>query len=86
MEGAIDERSWPLRSRGDHFEFVALFATGLAASGKVDLALSSAADAASGAHLAFVAGGILSLVVVALALFVRKPATASTTPSANQEG
>ena len=70
--------------------FVALYATGLAASGKVDLALPSAAAAASGAHLAFVAGGILSLVVIVLALFVRKPAAASATGSptelAHQEG
>jgi len=70
--------------------FVALYATGLTSSGKVDLALPSAAAAASGAHLAFVAGGILSLVVIVLALFVRKPATPSAAGSptelAHQEG
>jgi DHA2 family lincomycin resistance protein-like MFS transporter len=54
--------------------FVALYATGLAATGNVDPELPTAAAAADGAHLAFVAGGILSLVVIALALFVRKPA------------
>jgi DHA2 family lincomycin resistance protein-like MFS transporter len=54
--------------------FVALYATGLAASGNADLALPSAAAAADGAHLAFLTGGALSLVVVALALFIRKPA------------
>jgi DHA2 family lincomycin resistance protein-like MFS transporter len=53
--------------------FVALYATGLAASGNVDSGVPSAAAAAGGAHLAFLAGGILSLVVIALALFVRKP-------------
>jgi len=63
--------------------FVALYATGLAASGNVDLALPSAAAAANGAHLAFVAGGILSLVVIVLALFIRKPAVAA---AAHQEG
>ena len=52
--------------------FVALYATGLAASGNVDPELPSAAEAANGAHLAFVAGGILSLVVIGLALFIRK--------------
>jgi DHA2 family lincomycin resistance protein-like MFS transporter len=54
--------------------FVALYATGLAASG-APTAVPTAAAAADGAHLAFVAGGILSLVVIALALFIRRPAT-----------
>ena len=57
--------------------FVALYATGLAASGNVDPQLPTAAAAADGAHLAFVAGGILSLAVIVLALFLRKPAVAS---------
>ncbi|MGN6204649.1 DHA2 family efflux MFS transporter permease subunit [Humibacter sp.] len=56
--------------------FVALYATGVAATGNVNPDLPSPAAAAAGSHLAFLAGGILSLVVVALALFVRKaPAT-----------
>jgi len=57
--------------------FVALYATGLAASGNVDPQLPTAAAAADGAHLAFLAGGILSLAVIVLALFIRKPATAT---------
>jgi DHA2 family lincomycin resistance protein-like MFS transporter len=56
--------------------FVALYATGIAASGTANPDLPSPTAAADGAHLAFVAGGILSLAVIALALFVRKPAEA----------
>jgi DHA2 family lincomycin resistance protein-like MFS transporter len=58
--------------------FVALYATGVASTG-ADPDLPSAAAAAGGSHLAFVAGGILSLAVVALALLVRKPAAAADT-------
>jgi DHA2 family lincomycin resistance protein-like MFS transporter len=58
--------------------FVALYATGLAASGNIDPELPTAAAAADGSHLAFVAGGILSLVVIALSLFIRKPAVVET--------
>jgi DHA2 family lincomycin resistance protein-like MFS transporter len=54
--------------------FVALYATGVAATGTANPDLPSAAAAADGSHLAFLAGGILSLGVIALALFVRKPA------------
>jgi DHA2 family lincomycin resistance protein-like MFS transporter len=54
--------------------FVALYATGVAASGDTDPDLPSAAAAAEGAHLAFLAGGVLSFAVIALALFVRRPA------------
>jgi DHA2 family lincomycin resistance protein-like MFS transporter len=61
--------------------FVALYATGLAASGNIDPELPTAAAAAGGAHLAFLAGGILSLVVIALALFIRRPATAVAGPA-----
>jgi DHA2 family lincomycin resistance protein-like MFS transporter len=57
--------------------FVALYATGIAASGDIDPELPTAAGAADGAHLAFVAGGILSLVVITLSLFIRKPAAAA---------
>ncbi|MFC5500648.1 DHA2 family efflux MFS transporter permease subunit [Lysinimonas soli] len=53
--------------------FVALYATGVASTGAANPDLPSPAAAASGAHLAFVAGGILSLAVIVLALFVRKP-------------
>lgn len=53
--------------------FIALYATGVASTGSAP-DLPSAAAAAAGAHLAFVAGGILSLAVIVLALFVRKPA------------
>ncbi|MFF1572621.1 DHA2 family efflux MFS transporter permease subunit [Leifsonia sp. NPDC058292] len=55
--------------------FVALYATGVAGTGDANPDLPSAAAAAAGSHLAFLAGGILSLAVVALALFVRKPVT-----------
>ncbi|MFP3464074.1 hypothetical protein SB754_01075 [Leifsonia sp. SIMBA_070] len=58
--------------------FVALYATGVAASGGANPDLPSAAAAADGAHLAFLAGGVLSLGVIALALFVRKPAVSET--------
>ncbi|MGH1549182.1 DHA2 family efflux MFS transporter permease subunit [Leifsonia poae] len=53
--------------------FIALYATGVASTGAADPDLPSAAAAAAGAHLAFLAGGTLSLGVVVLALFVRKP-------------
>ncbi|ANF31300.1 MFS transporter [Leifsonia xyli] len=53
--------------------FIALYATGVASTGAANPDLPSAAAAAAGAHLAFLAGGILSLGVVVLALFVRKP-------------
>jgi DHA2 family lincomycin resistance protein-like MFS transporter len=60
--------------------FVALYATGIAATGAADLDLPTAAAAADGAHLAFLAGGLLSFAVIALAVFVRKPA-AGTRPA-----
>ena len=52
--------------------FVALYATGLTAAGNVDPEFPSAAEAANGAHLAFVVGGIISLVAIGIALFIRK--------------
>ncbi|MEO8263589.1 MAG: MFS transporter, partial [Pseudolysinimonas sp.] len=52
--------------------FVALYATGLASAGNVDPNHPSAAEAASGAHLAFLAGGFISFAVIVLTLFVRK--------------
>lgn len=56
--------------------FVALYATGVASTGSADPDLPSPAAAAAGSHLAFLVGGLLSLGVIALALFVRTPATA----------
>lgn len=56
--------------------FVALYATGVAGTGAADPDLPSASAAAAGAHLAFLAGGVLSLVVIGLAVLVRKPAAA----------
>jgi DHA2 family lincomycin resistance protein-like MFS transporter len=53
--------------------FVALFATGLAAAGNVDPEHPGVAEAANGAHLAFVAGGIISLFVIAIASFITRP-------------
>jgi len=53
--------------------FVALYATGLAAAGNIDPEHPSAAEAANGSHLAFIAGGIISLVVIVIAAFIRKP-------------
>jgi DHA2 family lincomycin resistance protein-like MFS transporter len=53
--------------------FVALYATGLAAAGNLDPEHPSAAEAANGSHLAFIAGGIVSLAVIVLTLFVQKP-------------
>ena len=59
--------------------FVALYATGVSAvGGSPDV--PSAAAAAQGSHLAFLAGGFLSLGVIALALLVRRPAAAAQTP------
>ncbi|WP_295010291.1 DHA2 family efflux MFS transporter permease subunit [uncultured Microbacterium sp.] len=58
--------------------FVALYATGVAATGTADPELPTAAAAAQGSHLAFLAGAVLSLGVVVLALCVRtsRPAEA----------
>ncbi|MBX3194249.1 MAG: multidrug efflux MFS transporter [Microbacteriaceae bacterium] len=53
--------------------FIALYATGLAAAGNLDPQNPSAAEAAAGSHLAFLAGGFVSLVVVAITFFIRKP-------------
>lgn len=53
--------------------FVALYATGLAAAGNLDPEQPLAAEAANGAHLAFLAGGFISLVVVLISLLIRKP-------------
>jgi DHA2 family lincomycin resistance protein-like MFS transporter len=53
--------------------FVALYATGLAAAGNLDPEHPSAAEAANGSHLAFVAGGIISLVVIVIATFITRP-------------
>ncbi|MEO5920114.1 MAG: DHA2 family efflux MFS transporter permease subunit [Pseudolysinimonas sp.] len=56
--------------------FVALYATGLAAAGNLDPEHPSASEAANGSHLAFVAGGIVSLVVIVISAFItRLPAT-----------
>jgi DHA2 family lincomycin resistance protein-like MFS transporter len=53
--------------------FVALYATGLAAAGNLDPEHPSAAEAANGSHLAFVAGGIVSLAVVLISAFITRP-------------
>jgi DHA2 family lincomycin resistance protein-like MFS transporter len=53
--------------------FVALYATGLAAAGNLDPEHPSAAEAANGSHLAFVAGGIISLAVILISTFVTRP-------------
>jgi DHA2 family lincomycin resistance protein-like MFS transporter len=53
--------------------FIALYAAGVASIGAANPDLPSPAAAAAGAHLAFLAGGILSLAVIVLAVFVRKP-------------
>jgi DHA2 family lincomycin resistance protein-like MFS transporter len=59
--------------------FVTLYATGVSAvGGSPDV--PSAAAAAQGSHLAFLAGGFLSFGVIALALLVRRPAAAAQTP------
>lgn len=57
--------------------FVALYATGIAATGTANPDVPSPDAAASGSHLAFVAGGILSVAVILLALLVRKPAAST---------
>jgi MFS transporter, DHA2 family, lincomycin resistance protein len=53
--------------------FVALYATGLAAAGNLDPEHPSAAEAANGSHLAFLAGGIISLVVILVSVFITRP-------------
>jgi DHA2 family lincomycin resistance protein-like MFS transporter len=53
--------------------FVALFANGLAIAGNTDPVHPSAAEAASGSHLAFLAGGFLSLGVILITFFIKKP-------------
>jgi DHA2 family lincomycin resistance protein-like MFS transporter len=53
--------------------FVALFATGLAAAGNLDPEHPSVAEAANGSHLAFVAGGIVSLAVIVISIFITRP-------------
>lgn len=53
--------------------FVALYATGLAIAGNTDPEAPSAAESASGSHLAFLAGGFISLAVIVITFFIRKP-------------
>ena len=53
--------------------FVALYATGLAAAGNLDPEHPSAAEAANGSHLAFLAGGIISLAVILVSIFITRP-------------
>jgi DHA2 family lincomycin resistance protein-like MFS transporter len=53
--------------------FVALYATGIAAAGNLDPQHPSAGEAAGGSHLAFIAGGIISIAVILVAVFIRKP-------------
>ncbi|HWM34984.1 MAG TPA: DHA2 family efflux MFS transporter permease subunit [Pseudolysinimonas sp.] len=52
--------------------FVALYATGLADAGNIDPEQPLAAEAAAGAHLAFLAGGVISLAVIVLTFFIRR--------------
>jgi len=54
--------------------FVALFTISLAASGSTVVPEAAPADIADAAKLAFLAGAFVSLGIVAVALFVRKPA------------
>jgi DHA2 family lincomycin resistance protein-like MFS transporter len=53
--------------------FVALFTIGLTASGTTDVSVAEPSAIAGGAQLAFLAGAVVSLGIVAAALFVRKP-------------
>ncbi|CAN5388482.1 DHA2 family efflux MFS transporter permease subunit [soil metagenome] len=53
--------------------FVALYATGLALAGNADPEHPSAGEAASGSHLAFMAGGFISLAVILITFFITKP-------------
>ena len=53
--------------------FVALYATGHAAAGNLDPEHPSSVEAANGSHLAFLAGGFISIAVIVITLFVRKP-------------
>jgi DHA2 family lincomycin resistance protein-like MFS transporter len=53
--------------------FVALYATGLAAAGNIDPENPLAPEAANGSHMAFLAGGIVSLAVIVIALFITRP-------------
>jgi DHA2 family lincomycin resistance protein-like MFS transporter len=57
--------------------FVALFATGVTAAGTTNPGLPTAPEAAAGSHQAFLVGGLLSLLVIVLALLIRKPTAAA---------
>jgi DHA2 family lincomycin resistance protein-like MFS transporter len=56
--------------------FVALLAVGIISAGSDDVASASAEQISAGVHLAFLAGAIVSLGVIVLAFFVRKPENA----------
>lgn len=53
--------------------FVALLAIGMAGAGETDVSLASPEQISAGVQLAFFAGAITTLVLVAVSFFVRKP-------------
>jgi DHA2 family lincomycin resistance protein-like MFS transporter len=61
--------------------FVALLAVGMAAAGETDVTTASPAQIVAGVHLAFLAGAITTLPLIAVSLLVRKPAETSNAPA-----
>jgi DHA2 family lincomycin resistance protein-like MFS transporter len=55
--------------------FVALLAVGMSGAGETDVTVASPEQIVAGVHLAFLAGAFVSLALVAVAFFVRKPVT-----------
>lgn len=53
--------------------FITFLTIGMTAAGAVDTAAADPTQVAAGSHLAFLSGAIVSLVVVAVSFFVRKP-------------
>jgi len=61
--------------------FVALLAVGMAAAGETDVTAATPEQIVTGVHLAFLAGAITSLALIAVSFFVRKP----TQPEVSEE-
>jgi DHA2 family lincomycin resistance protein-like MFS transporter len=53
--------------------FVAFLAIGMASAGETDVTIASPEQIATGVHLAFLAGAITTLPLIAVSFFVRKP-------------
>jgi drug resistance transporter, EmrB/QacA subfamily len=60
--------------------FVALLAVGMAAAGETDVTIASPEQIVAGIHLAFLAGAITSLALIAVSFLVRRPENAPAMP------